>query len=50
MQKDIKNRKPFFGMVIESGNLCVFGRKVGKPLNRLEKGEQPNIHRHVIQQ
>jgi hypothetical protein len=50
MQKNIKKGNPFFGMVIESENLCFFGRKVGKPLNRLEKGEQPNIHRHVIQQ
>ena len=50
MQKNIKKGNPFFGMVIESENLCFFGRKVGKPLNRLEKGEQSNIHRHVIQQ
>lgn len=25
---------------------CIFSRKIGRYLNRLEKGEQLNIHRH----
>lgn len=35
---------------IESEKNFCFGRKIGNSFSRLEKGKQPDIHHHVIQQ
>ncbi|MNJ85734.1 hypothetical protein D3C87_32130 [compost metagenome] len=50
MQKNIKNSKSFCGMKTVSESRGLFGRKVGRSLNRFEKGEQLSIHHHAIQQ
>lgn len=37
---------PFYGMKTGLEKVRLSGSKVGKSLNRFEKGKQPNLHRH----
>lgn len=41
-----KKNETFLGMGIVPESYCLFGRKIGNHLDRSEKGDQPNIHRH----
>lgn len=50
MQKNIKNSKSFFGVKTVSKSRGLFGRKVGRSLNRFEKGKQFSTNRHAIEQ
>lgn len=50
MQNLFKIRTSLHGVNTVSGNECLSGRKVGYVLNRSEKGERPNIHRHEIKE